>query len=238
MFKRIRKTNHKCRQAFTLVELIVVLIILAVIAAMLVPALTGYIKRAKKGKALTGADTARVACQAIMTELYGLGPGAMTNDASGGTGGGSGGDVRWDTGNENNTAENIAWGDKVLKLMDCDRDNAPYMLIFGVGNEGYFKDKDLNACYTVYYVAYVPTNDSPAVFYVNGEWIYTYPKDNNKIMKAQGDYKNIIVKDGKYIPLRLYVVSQRATKKFNQDNFWTTNDPASLRNHAEPHFKG
>ena len=74
MFKRIRKTNHKCRQAFTLVELIVVLIILAVIAAMLVPALTGYIKRAKKDKALTGADTARVACQAIMTELYGLGP--------------------------------------------------------------------------------------------------------------------------------------------------------------------
>ena len=50
MFKRIAKTKHKSRQAFTLVELIVVLVILAVLAAMLVPALTGYIKKTKKEK--------------------------------------------------------------------------------------------------------------------------------------------------------------------------------------------
>ena len=50
MLKRIRKTKHKCRQAFTLVELIVVLVVLAILAAILVPALTGYIKRTKKEK--------------------------------------------------------------------------------------------------------------------------------------------------------------------------------------------
>ncbi len=48
MFKRINKSRHKGRQAFTLVELIVVLVVLAVIAAITVPALVGYIKRLRE----------------------------------------------------------------------------------------------------------------------------------------------------------------------------------------------
>lgn len=50
MIKRVTKTKHKSRRAFTLVELIVVLVILAVVAAMLVPSLIGYIDRTKKDK--------------------------------------------------------------------------------------------------------------------------------------------------------------------------------------------
>ena len=38
----------KKKRGFTLVELIVVLVILAILAALLVPALTGYIDKAKK----------------------------------------------------------------------------------------------------------------------------------------------------------------------------------------------
>ena len=68
MLKRIRKRNHKCRQAFTLVELIVVLVILAILSAMLVPALTGYIKRSKKTKYIQMIDAYRTAGQAIMSE--------------------------------------------------------------------------------------------------------------------------------------------------------------------------
>ena len=59
MFRRIRKTDHKCRQAFTLVELIVVLVILAVIAAALIPALTGYIKQARRAKYIQEVDAYR-----------------------------------------------------------------------------------------------------------------------------------------------------------------------------------
>lgn len=42
MFKKL-----KDKKGFTLVELIVVLVILAILAALLVPALTGYIDKAK-----------------------------------------------------------------------------------------------------------------------------------------------------------------------------------------------
>ncbi len=237
MFKRIRKTDHKCRQAFTLVELIVVLVILAVLAAILVPALTGYIKKSKREKFAEEVYNAREACQAVMPELYGLGPGAMTNQTGSATGGGDGGDVRWDakfnTGSAG--AENLKWGNKVLQLMDRGRGTAnrePYILIFGVGHP----DADnltLTQKYTVYYVAYVRDKNSPAIFYVNGEYVYKYPKDAGYIKtKGTGKDRNILVtKDGD-IPLQLYVVST-----YQKDNFWTGGS-ATLQGHAEPNFKG
>ena len=44
----MKKVGKSSKKGFTLVELIVVLVILAILAAMLVPALVGYIDRAKK----------------------------------------------------------------------------------------------------------------------------------------------------------------------------------------------
>lgn len=58
--KKIKK-----QRGFTLVELIVVLVILAVLAALLVPALTGYIDKAKKSQVI--AET-RMLVQAVQTE--------------------------------------------------------------------------------------------------------------------------------------------------------------------------
>lgn len=43
MFKKLKE-----KKGFTLVELIVVLVILAILAALLIPALTGYIDKAKE----------------------------------------------------------------------------------------------------------------------------------------------------------------------------------------------
>ena len=58
--------NKQKQKGFTLVELIVVLVILGVLAAMLVPALTGYIEKARKNAVI--ADT-RAITQAAQTEL-------------------------------------------------------------------------------------------------------------------------------------------------------------------------
>ena len=69
----MKKVGKSTKKGFTLVELIVVLVILAVLAAMLVPALTGYIRRAKQEKDYQTASVVYAAAQAVITEQYGLG---------------------------------------------------------------------------------------------------------------------------------------------------------------------
>ena len=75
----MKKLGKSSKKGFTLVELIVVLVILAVLAAMLVPALVGYIDRAKKEKDFQAASTIYAAAQALATEDYGKGKSLGTN---------------------------------------------------------------------------------------------------------------------------------------------------------------
>lgn len=66
----MKKLGKSSKKGFTLVELIVVLVILAVLAAMLVPALIGYIDRARAEKEYQTAATVYGAAQAVITEKY------------------------------------------------------------------------------------------------------------------------------------------------------------------------
>lgn len=70
MFKRLKKDNKK---GFTLVELIVVLVILAILAALLVPALTGYIDKAKRKQIVAETRQAVMAAQTLADEDYAKG---------------------------------------------------------------------------------------------------------------------------------------------------------------------
>jgi type IV pilus assembly protein PilA len=75
----MKKVNKSSKKGFTLVELIVVLVILAILAAMLVPALTGYIRRARAEKDYQTASVVQAAAQAAITQMYGdQGEAAMT----------------------------------------------------------------------------------------------------------------------------------------------------------------
>ena len=66
MLKKM-KNNKK---GFTLVELIVVLVILAILAALLIPALTGYIDKAKKKQIIAETRQTVMAAQTLVDEAY------------------------------------------------------------------------------------------------------------------------------------------------------------------------
>ncbi|MCR4946485.1 MAG: prepilin-type N-terminal cleavage/methylation domain-containing protein [Lachnospiraceae bacterium] len=83
MRKRFEELK-KDQKGFTLVELIVVLVILAIMAALLAPALLGYIDKARTSKYLEECRSIYTATQAIYDEHYAKGNSTFTF-TSGGT---------------------------------------------------------------------------------------------------------------------------------------------------------
>lgn len=75
--KSLKKNRKK---GFTLVELIVVLVILAILAALLIPALTGYIDKAKEKQIIAETRSCVMAAQTLADEKYGKDGGDLADD--------------------------------------------------------------------------------------------------------------------------------------------------------------
>ena len=67
----LKKLKNNKKKGFTLVELIVVLVILAILAALLIPALTGYIDKAKEKSITAETRQTVMAAQTQLDEAYG-----------------------------------------------------------------------------------------------------------------------------------------------------------------------
>lgn len=67
------QNKRKKEGGFTLVELIVVLVILAILAALLIPALTGYIDKAKEKGVISETRQCVMAAQTLADEEYAKG---------------------------------------------------------------------------------------------------------------------------------------------------------------------
>jgi prepilin-type N-terminal cleavage/methylation domain-containing protein len=80
-------TGRRCsfirrgQEGFTLVEVIVVLVILAILMAIAVPALTGYIERAKGAQYIADARSKATAVRSVLSELYVTGDLVSTSPA-------------------------------------------------------------------------------------------------------------------------------------------------------------
>ena len=231
MVRLTNKVHRRGKRAFTLVELIVVLVILAVLATMLVPALTGYLRKARKAKSIQKADEARIAAQAILDEFYAF----------------YGGDLSEALDSSSSTAQNVNWwtgdlkgyGDEVLDLMGYGRgaeNGEPYILVIGVGHDKApgLTDTQRNR---IYYVGYIEDIGEPAMFYIDGEWTYQWPRDTGDLIMI-GDKKdmnrNVLVTSEGRIPLRFYVICNRR----GNDRIWLNSDWTSTANTLQGNSQG
>ncbi|MBR6256843.1 MAG: type II secretion system protein [Lachnospiraceae bacterium] len=218
-----RNALYKNEKGFTLVELIVVLVILAIMAAILIPQLLGWIDEAKnKGDVITARNTI-TATQAKLTELYAF---AREGQAAGKDGGGNKRNkatvIKGKQGDNDNGDCDVTGTDFAKSILDT-IDEEPYVLILGMGRMDKYKETDLKRAFTVYVAMYMKTEDSKPLFFDGEQWTTKYPeKDKRDPDAVFYPTENKMKKNDVFI--QYYIISNKTGKDHtNSDknkNLW------------------
>ena len=227
---RHRAKKDKRNKGFTLVELLVVLTILAVLAAIAVPALIGYIDRARANADIVHARNCMQAMQTELMELYafdrsGERRSTREGDKSSVFPGYAGVDSNKnaDIDLRNSAGKKTDYAGKILKSADED----PYLLIIGVGSWGIYEaTDDSRKAYTCYICMYMKDENSRPIFFDGERWTTDYPDKAGKSPRAANEvYKagtNEINKGRKYAGtfIQYYVLAGPKDKVVTGNSIW------------------
>ena len=207
------------RKGFTLVELIVVLVILAVLAAITIPALMGYIDKARESQDRFDAENYLTAIQTSLTELYAMQGGTVAAGESVIPKG----KVYSKNGNADVDASGTVFAQNVFKLAEVEDGEKPLFLMVGLGSNAINTNSKttLHDKYTVLFLFYLKDEASKPLLFFNGEWTNSYMKKTKEDTRFM-DVNNVI-KGGALNGKRLqyYCLSYAGTHgTFGGTDFW------------------
>ena len=189
------KTKRKNRKGFSLVELIVVLLIIAVLSAALVPSLIGYIKHGRNAAYMQEAKLCVTGVQSSLAESCAFTP--PSSDAKQIFSG----PVYNDTNSDVVCSFSVA-GKAFEGQAEALFERKPYMLIVGLGDYCTYKDTDYEKVYRPYVIIYWPDKNTYPLFYNGSTWTEKYPWTENVI-----DRNNNLNLQGEKIKLQFYFVT-------------------------------
>ncbi len=183
-----------------------VLVILAILAAMLTPALLGYVDKAKEKKDVQMAKAYMDAAQAGFVEAYGKSSPVQNGNVLGVSGVNDYGDVN---------AINTSVGKMVRDCMG----EEPYIFVVATGNSNKPELVTRQEMFTVYYAIYVRKRDDPPYYYYNGRW---EKKNATNIKAIVKDTTNKTNKLGDQ-EIQYYILSNKGNLSLSglgENTFW------------------